>query len=198
MQRLVQPLVISGWRGTHRTADTNRLVAGLTMEYVVQAVDAAGAPAPPAGMEDVDSWRFVMAADWDPDTAPCYATEEVDYDETTASWSVALEGTRTQEMVDALEANGSIRIGCEIVGLPAGGDWAHPVYVLQWTATILNRRDSGHPPTPDPAGDATVRNLDVTALVQTPRLRLYDRTLGGWVEVVSDGGRLVVSQEVSE
>lgn len=193
MQTLVQPLVISGWRGTHRTADTNRLVAGLTMDYVVASVDAAGDPAPPTGIEDVDTWRFVMAADWDAETPPCYATEEVDYDAAAAAWTIALEGTRTQEMVDALDANGSIRIGCEIAGLPADGDWAHPVYVLQWTATILNRRDNGRPPTPDPAGDATVRNLDVTAGVQAQRLRLYDQTLGRWVTIAVDNGRLVVS-----
>lgn len=192
MQTLDQPLVVSGYRGNHITADTNRLVAGMATVYTVRSVDDDGEPAPPSGIDDVETWRFVMAADWDPATAPCYVTEEVSYDAVRAAWTIELEGTRTAQMVEAFDSSGQMQIGCEIAGIPAGGDWAHPSYVLQWDAVILSRRDSGQAPTPDDAGDANVRVLDASAAIKAPEIRLYDAARSAWVTITVESGQIIV------
>ena len=165
MQTIDQPLVIAGYRGTHETTETNRLVAGMTTTLVVRAVDADGNPAPPEGLDNVASWKFVMAADWDPATAPCYATSDVTYDATAGAWTVSLYGTRTAAMIAALGADGLIEIGCEIAGLDEGGDWTHPAFVLQWTGLIRNRRDSEGTPPEDATGTTQVAALRVTGQV---------------------------------
>lgn len=165
MQTIDQPLVIAGYRGTHETTETNRLVAGMTTTLVVRAVDENGDPAPPEGLDNVASWKFVMAADWDPDTAPCFATSSVSYAAETGTWTISLYGTRTAAMLEALGAEGMIDIGCEIAGLTDGGDWAHPAFVLQWTGVIRNRRDSEGTPPADATGTTQVATLRVTGQV---------------------------------
>lgn len=140
--------------------DPVAFVVGMTATLVVRAVDAAGDPAPPAGLDNVSSWRFVMAEDWDEGTSPCWVTDDVAYDAQTATWTIPVANTRTARMLAALGTDGSIEIGCEIVGLADGGAWDRPAYVLQWSAEMLGRRDSGQAPTPDPAtGDVRATEL---------------------------------------
>ena len=165
MQTIDQPLVIAGYRGTHKSTETNRLVAGMTTTLFVRAVDADGNPAPPVGLDNVASWKFVMAADWNPATAPCYATSNVDYDAENGIWTVHIFGSRTAAMIDALRNESMIEIGCEIVGLDESGDWAHPAFVLQWTGEIRNRRDSEGTPPADATGTTQVATLRVTGQV---------------------------------
>ena len=167
MQTETQLLIVDGYRGKDANAAAAILVAGLTSTLIVRAVDASGATAPPAGLDNVASWKFVFAADWDPATAPCYATDSVAYDAATATWTIDLYGSRTEAMVQALAKSASIKIGCELVGLASGGDWAHPAYVLQWTQTMRNRRDSDATPPSDASGTTQVHNLRVTGCVKT-------------------------------
>lgn len=166
MQTETQKLIVDGYHGT-AAGPTAILVAGLTSTLVVQAVDADGAAAPPANLSNVASWKFVLAADWDPATAPCFTTDSVTYDAETATWTISLYGSRTTAMVLALGKSASIKIGCEIVGLASGGDWAHPAYVLQFVCTMRNRRDSDATPPSDVDGTTQVHDLRVTGCVQT-------------------------------
>ena len=166
MQTETQRLIVDGYHGAS-AGTTATLVTGLTSTLVVQAVDENGDPAPPANLENVASWKFVLAADWDPATAPCFATDSVAYDAATATWTISLYGSRTTAMVLALGKSASIRIGCEIVGLTESGDWAHPAYVLQFVCTMRNRRDSDATPPSDVEGETQVHDLRVTGCVQT-------------------------------
>lgn len=165
MQTEKQRLIVDGYHGAS-AGTTATLVAGLTSTLVVQAVDENGDPAPPANLENVASWKFVLAADWDPATAPCFATDSVAYDAATATWTISLYGSRTTAMVLALGKSASIRIGCEIVGLASGGDWAHPAYVLQFVCTMRNRRDSDATPPSDVEGETQVDDLRVTGTIE--------------------------------
>ena len=165
MQIETQKLIVDGYHGT-AAGSTAILVAGLTSTLVVQAVDAEGAAAPPANLSNVASWKFVLAADWDPATAPCFATDSVAYDAATATWTISLYGSRTTAMVLALGKSASIKIGCEIVGLASGGDWAHPAYVLQFVCTMRNRRDSDATPPSDVEGETQVDDLRVTGTIK--------------------------------
>lgn len=146
MQTIVQNLRADGPVGT--PVEPVSIVVGMVATLSVRCVDAAGEPAPPTGLDNVASWRFVMAADWDEDTVPCYLTDSVTYDAATATWTVPLDGTRTAQALAALGTEGRIDMGCEIVGLTSSGEWDRPAYVLQWTAAFLNRRDSAGTPTP--------------------------------------------------
>lgn len=146
MQTIVQTLRPDGPVGN--PTETVSLVVGMLATLVVRAEDANGDPAPPAGLDNVASWRFVLAPDWDEATVPCYITNEVEYDPATATWTIPLDGTRTAQMLAALGTDGRIEIGCEIAGLDASGEWDRPAYVLQWSAWMLNRRDSAGEPTP--------------------------------------------------
>jgi len=167
MQTETQLLIVEGYKGKDANTVSAVLVAGLTSTLVVRAIDENGDPAPPANLDNIASWKFVLAADWDPATAPCYATDSVTYDASTATWTIDLYGSRTEAMVQALAKSASIKIGCELVGLASGGDWAHPAYVLQWTQTMRNRRDSDAAPPSDATGTTQVQNLRVTGCVQT-------------------------------
>lgn len=142
MQTITHTLRIEGYRGEGASGDASALVAGMTTTLVVRAVDANGTAAPPAGLDNVAAWRFVLAEDWNSETEVPYRTAEVTYDAEHATWTIQLDGTHTATMAAALGANSDIMIGCELVGLDSSLSWSHPAYVLQWTAPLLNRRDS--------------------------------------------------------
>ena len=151
MQNIEQKLILRGAVGENASDPRPALVMGMTSRLLVRAVDEAGEPAAPSGLADVAEWRFVLAADWDPATTPCYVAAAA-WNPATATWTVNLDGTRTQEMVEALGTDGQIEIGCEIAGLPAGGTWDKPLYVAQWTMPMHNRRDGDGSPAPvDPS-----------------------------------------------
>ena len=178
MQTIEQYLAASGYAGANVTpqgaasTDVPYFVVGMPCVYVAHLVGGA-----PEGLANVASWKFVFAGDFDPDTAPCFTTDEVVFDETAGTWTVLLDGTRTADMLALLGDEPWVDIGCEIVGLDEDEDWAHPAYVLQWTARMRNRRDS------DGAGvDPATRERVANVLAA-----------GGGVELrVGDGGALVI------
>lgn len=108
------------------------------------------------------SWRFSFAADWNPATPPLYLATAVTHP-SAGLWLVDLSAvsTRTCETVLATAALGRVDVGCELAGIPDGGSWAAPGFLLQWTAPIVGRRDSGASATPMPddpiSGDAIDR-----------------------------------------
>lgn len=142
MQTLDQPITANGAVAELVAGADSAIVVGMTAMLRARLVDAAGAAAPPQNIGDVASWRFVLAEDWDPATAPCYLSTAVAYDPATATWTVPLDGTRTAQALSALGKDGERSIGCEIAGIPENGTWDRPVFVLQWTAKLRNRRDS--------------------------------------------------------
>ena len=152
MQTIDQPITATG-AAAELTADADPyFVVGMLATLTVRLVNASGTPAPPAGLGNVAAWRFVLAEDWDAATVPCYRTESVAYDPGTATWTVPLTATRTEQALKALGKKGEIAIGCELVGLPENGTWDKPAFVLQWNAKLRGRRDSDGSPTPvDPA-----------------------------------------------
>jgi hypothetical protein len=148
MQTIEQYLIPNGYAGANVTADGAAsselpyLVVGMPCQFIAHVVNASGAPATPAGLANVESWKFVLAGDFDPETAPCYTTDEIVWDAEECAWTVLLDGTRTASMLALLGDEPWVNIGCEVVGLGEDEDWAHPAYVLQWTARIRGRRDS--------------------------------------------------------
>ena len=117
------------------------------------------------------SWRFSFAADWDPATPPLYLATAVTHP-SSGLWIVDLSAvsTRTCESVLATAALGRVDVGCELAGIPDGGSWAAPGYLLQWTAPIVGRRDSGAAATPMPDDPLAKDALDVirAALASIP------------------------------
>jgi len=149
MQLIDHPIVATGAAGRLAASANPNIPVGMLATLRARLVDASGAAAPPSGLGNVASWRFVLAEDWNPDTTPCYRTTDLTYDPATATWTIPLDGTRTAQALAALGRSGSIDIGCEIAGLATDGTWDKPTYVLQWTAKLLNRRDSALTPNPD-------------------------------------------------
>ena len=156
MQTIHQYIKVAGYRGENVTSagaassELPFLVEGMESTFVVHLVDASGNPAAPADIADVASWRFILAGDWDPATAPCFTTRTVVWDAAAATFTVTLDKTRTNAMLAFLGDAASRQIGCEIAGLATGGTWDRPRYVVQWVANIRGRRDSNGP-APDPA-----------------------------------------------
>ena len=152
MQTIDQPITATGAAADLAAGADAYFVVGMLATLTVRLVDSSGTPAPPAGLGNVAAWRFVLAEDWDAATVPCYRTEAVAYDPGTATWTVPLTATRTEQALKALGKKGEITIGCELVGLPENGTWDKPAFVLQWNAKLRGRRDSDGSPTPvDPA-----------------------------------------------
>lgn len=156
MQTIHQYIKVAGYRGENVTSagaassELPFLVEGMESTFVVHLVDAEGHAAAPADIADVASWRFILAGDWDPATAPCFTTRTVVWDAAAATFTVTLDKTRTNAMLAFLGDAASRQIGCEIAGLATGGTWDRPRYVVQWVANIRGRRDSNGP-APDPA-----------------------------------------------
>ena len=152
MQTIDQPITATGAAADLAAGADAYFVVGMLATLTVRLVDSSGTPAPPSGLGNVAAWRFVLAEDWDAATVPCYRTESVAYDPGTATWTVPLTATRTEQALKALGKKGEIAIGCELVGLPENGTWDKPAFVLQWNAKLRGRRDSDGSPTPvDPA-----------------------------------------------
>ncbi len=152
MQIIDHPITAIGAAAELAAGADAYFVVGMLATLTVRLVDSSGAAAPPAGLGNVAAWRFVLAEDWDAATVPCYRTEAVAYDPGTATWTVPLTATRTEQALKALGKKGEIAIGCELVGLPENGTWDKPAFVLQWNAKLRGRRDSDGSPTPvDPA-----------------------------------------------
>ena len=149
MQIIDHPIVATGAAGKLASSANPNIPLGMLATLRARLVDETGAAAPPSGLGNVASWRFVLAEDWNPDTPPCYRTTDIVYDPDTATWTIPLDGTRTAQALAALGRAGSIDIGCEIAGLTSSGTWDKPAFVLQWTAKLLNRRDSANAPDPD-------------------------------------------------
>ena len=158
MQIIDHPIIATGAAGKLSDAANPNIPVGMVATLHARLVDAAGEAAPPSGLGNVASWRFVLAEDWDPDTVPCYLSTDVAYDPATATWTIPLTATRTEQALYALGTRGSIDIGCEIAGIPENGEWDKPVYVLQWTAKLLNRRD-GDGVSTDPTTGERVANI---------------------------------------
>lgn len=158
MQLIDHPIIAVGAAGKLAGGANPNIPLGMLATLRARLVDANGEPAPPSGLGNVDSWRFVLAEDWDPDTVPCYLSTELAYDPATATWTIPLDRTRTEQALHALGTRGSIDIGCEIAGIPADGTWDKPAYVLQWTAKLLNRRD-GDGVSTDPTTGERVANI---------------------------------------
>ena len=206
MQNIEQKLILRGAVGENASDPRPALVMGMTSRLLVRAVDEAGEPAAPSGLSDVAEWRFVLAADWDPATTPCYVAAAA-WNPATATWTVNLDGTRTQEMVEALGTDGQIEIGCEIAGLPSGGTWDKPLYVAQWTMPMHNRRDGdGSPapvdPSPVPAHAARhaaggADELTPAAIGAAAEAHSHDRIAspdGNTVLAASGGGEALLSR----
>lgn len=152
MQLIDQPIIATGAAANLAAGADAYFVVGMLATLTVRLVDSSGTPAPPSGLGNVAAWRFVLAEDWDAATVPCYRTESVAYDPGTATWTVPLTATRTEQALKALGKKGEIAIGCELVGLPENGTWDKPAFVLQWNAKLRGRRDSDGSPSPvDPA-----------------------------------------------
>ena len=152
MQTIDQPITATGAAADLAAGADAYFVVGMLATLTVRLVDSSGTPAPPSGLGNVAAWRFVLAEDWDAATVPCYRTESVAYDPGTATWTVPLTATRTEQALKALGKKGEIAIGCELVGLPENGTWDKPAFVLQWNAKLRGRRDSDGSPSPiDPA-----------------------------------------------
>ena len=158
MQIIDHTIIATGAAGKLSDAANPNIPVGMIATLHARLVDAAGEAAPPSGLGNVASWRFVLAEDWDPDTVPCYLSTDVAYDPATATWTIPLTATRTEQALYALGTRGSIDIGCEIAGIPENGEWDKPVYVLQWTAKLLNRRD-GDGVSTDPTTGERVANI---------------------------------------
>ena len=158
MQLIDHPIIAVGAAGKLAGGANPNIPLGMLATLRARLVDANGEPAPPSGLGNVDSWRFVLAEDWDPDTVPCFLSTELAYDPASAAWTIPLDRTRTEQALHALGTRGSIDIGCEIAGIPAGGTWDKPAYVLQWTAKLLNRRD-GDGVSTDPTTGERVANI---------------------------------------
>lgn len=116
---------------------------------------------PDIGADSFDgwTWRFAIAGDWNPATPPIYLSTHVTHP-SAGLWLVDLSAvsTRTTEAVLATSALGKVDVGFELAGIPDGGSWATPGFLLQWLAPLVGRRDSGASATPMPddplAGDA--------------------------------------------
>lgn len=109
----------------------------------------------------IETWRFVMAADWNPCTGPSWLATDVAHVARSGVWTVPLAGSRTCESVVALGKLPSVPIGFELAGIAPGGSWAAPAFLLQWQGTLANRRDSGATPTPLPDDPLAGNALDV-------------------------------------
>lgn len=151
MQNIEQKLVLRGVIGENASEGEPTLVIGMKARLLVRSVNESGTASPPANISDVASWKFILAEDWNPATNPCYIAD-AEWNPATATWTILLDGTRTAEMLSALGTDGVIDIGCEIAGLPENGTWDKPLFVVQWTMPMRNRRDSDGSPSPvDPS-----------------------------------------------
>lgn len=144
---------------------------GLAARFELHLRPDGLADADPADLSgSITSWRFVMAADWNPATPPAFLCTDVAHEAGSGLWSLSLAGSRTCEMLLALGALGVVPIGFELAGIEDGGSWASPAYLLQWQGSVANRRDSGASPTPMPDDPIGGNALDLirAALASVP------------------------------
>ncbi len=124
-------------------------LAGNLVVHVRPNGTADADPADLAGLE-ISTWRFVMAADWDPTTPPAFLCTDISHAAGSGIWTIQLAGSRTREMLLAIGRLGVATMGFELAGIAAGDTWASPSYLLQWKGPVVSRRDSGSTPWPAP------------------------------------------------
>ena len=104
--------------------------------------DADLRPADPDGFAAAPALRLSIAQDLDPATTPLYVTNAL-LRTTTGQYDLLdPSGTRTEQAVAALGALPALPCAWEIDALDAGGDWAHPLGVVQALLPLRNRSDS--------------------------------------------------------
>lgn len=124
---------------------------GLAAQLAIHIRPDGLADADPADLPDsIASWRFVMAADWDPATPPAFLCTDISHAAGSGIWTIQLAGSRTREMLLAIGRLGVATMGFELAGIAAGDTWASPSYLLQWKGHVVSRRDSGLTPWPAP------------------------------------------------
>jgi len=120
------------------------IAIGIDSILVVNVRNLAGELTSIPGSEDVVGWKFVLANDWSRDTENLFSTQVIVANDDRSSFTIDIDGTRTEFMLTALGTKKSITMGCELIGINIDGTWEKPNTLLQWDITIGNRRDKGN------------------------------------------------------
>ncbi len=147
------------------------ITRGMRALLRLRLFDAQGNPLPVAGLAFV-SWDFVLANDWNTETAPQIRVQTgisvvvvsdggVNYTEI----HIPLTETNTEELISALGSNPSVNLGAELAGFEE--EETVPGFLMQFDMTVRNRRGTAGTGVPVPVGDGTYSTAQVDALLIT-------------------------------
>ena len=145
------------------------ITRGMRALLRLRLFDAQGNPLSIASLAFV-SWDFVLANDWNTETAPQIRVQTgisvvvvseggVNYTEI----HIPLTETNTEELVSALGNSSSITLGAELAGFEE--EETVPGFLMQFDMTVRNRRGTAGAGTPVPVGDGTYSAAQVDALL---------------------------------
>jgi hypothetical protein len=147
------------------------ITRGLRALLRLRLFDAQGNPLSAASLAFV-SWDFVLASDWNTETAPQIRVQtdisvvtvnegDVNYTEI----HIPLTETNTEELVAALGNSASINLGAELAGFEE--EETVPGFLMQFDMTVRNRRGTAGTGVPVPVGDGIYSAAQVDTLLIT-------------------------------
>lgn len=99
------------------------------------------------GFEDFHAWRFSIVSGYGFGSSVLFTTTDVSLDSRSSSISIGMQGTKTEEMIAAMETRmKSVFIG-ELLGFE-DADSSAPSFTVSFPVCIGNIRDDGTPTTP--------------------------------------------------
>ena len=147
------------------------ITRGMRALLRLRLFDAQGNPLSIASLAFV-SWDFVLANDWNTETAPQIRVQTgiavVVVSEGGVNYSeihIPLTETNTEELVSALGSSASVNLGAELAGFEENE--TVPGFLMQFDMTVRNRRGTAGAGTPVPVGDGTYSSAQVDALLIT-------------------------------
>ena len=147
------------------------ITRGMRALLRLRLFDSQGNPLAIASLAFI-SWDFVLANDWNTETAPQIRVQTgislVVVSESGVNYSeihIPLTETNTEELVSALGNSSSITLGAELAGFEENE--TVPGFLMQFDMTVRNRRGTAGAGTPVPVGDGTYSSAQVDALLIT-------------------------------
>jgi hypothetical protein len=175
MQEIVIYLRVGDVAATHvdeynqTGKSTPAITRGMRANLCLRLLDSEGEPIPASDLA-YDSWDFVLAHDWNTDTAmqirsqvgitvTTITIDEKEYSQIT----IPLTETNTEELISVLNNSASITLGGELAGFES--EEIDPGFLIQFDISVRNRRGTAGTSNPTPVLNGTYSIAQIDALL---------------------------------